>query len=81
VVYQTIILPRKLEKEYDAVLFFSPSAAESFFTKNKLPQKTIVFAIGNTTKETVGSYCSNQIIVSVLPGKDSMVEQAIEYFS
>jgi uroporphyrinogen-III synthase len=81
VVYQTITLPRRLEKEYDGVLFFSPSAAESFFTKNKLPQKTIVFVIGNTTKETAGKYCSNQIIISALPGKDSMVEQAIEYFS
>lgn len=81
VVYQTIALPQKLEKEYDGVLFFSPSAAESFFTKNKLPQKTIVFAIGNTTRETVSSLCSNQIIVSVLPGKDNLVEQAIEYFA
>lgn len=81
VVYQTIHLPQKISKEYNGILFFSPSAVESFFTKNTLPANTIVFAIGHTTKETIRRYCSNQIIVSVLPGKDNMVEQAIDYFS
>ena len=81
VVYQTIPLPQKISKEYNGILFFSPSAVESFFIKNSLPANTIVFAIGSTTKETISRYCSNQIIVSVMPGKDNMVEQAIGYFS
>lgn len=80
VVYQTIPLPQKITKEYNGILFFSPSAVESFFTKNILPAYTIVFAIGSTTKDTIRRYCSNQIIVSVLPGKDNLVEQAIDYF-
>ena len=80
IVYQTTALPHKIEKEYGGVLFFSPSAAESFFTKNILPAHTIVFAIGSTTKETISRYCNNRIIVSVLPGKDNMVEQALNYF-
>jgi uroporphyrinogen-III synthase len=79
-VYQTILIPHKLEKKYDGVLFFSPSAAESFFTKNVLPELAIVFAIGSTTQETVASHCSNKIVVSKLPGKDALVEQAIDYF-
>ena len=80
IVYQTTSLPHKIEKEYGGILFFSPSAAESFFAKNILPAHTIVFAIGSTTKETISRYCNNQIIASVLPGKDNMVEQAIDYF-
>jgi uroporphyrinogen-III synthase len=81
VVYQTEALQHKVDKEYDGVLFFSPSAAESFFANNTLPVHSIVFAIGSTTKETIGRYCSNKIVVSALPEKDKMVEQAIAYFS
>ena len=80
IVYQTKNNQHKIDKVYDAVLFFSPSAVESFFLVNKLPGNTIVFAIGETTKETVGRYCSNKIVVSKLPGKDQLVEQAIDYF-
>ena len=81
VVYQTEKHPHKIDKEYDGILFFSPSAVESFFAANKLPTHTIVFAIGLTTKETVGKFCSNKIVVSKLPGKDQLVEQAVLYFA
>ena len=80
IVYQTKNNQHKIDKVYDAVLFFSPSAVESFFLANTLPGNTIVFAIGETTKETVGRYCSNKIVVSKLPGKDQLVEQVIDYF-
>ena len=79
VVYQTENTQHKITKAYDGILFFSPSAVESFFTINKLPEHTIVFAIGQTTKETVGKFCKNKIVVSKLPGKDQLVEQAISY--
>ena len=79
VVYQTENTQHKITKAYDGILFFSPSAVESFFTINKLPEHTIVFAIGQTTKETVGKFCKNKIVVSKLPGKDQLVEQAIRY--
>jgi uroporphyrinogen-III synthase len=81
VVYETIAIEHTVEKEYDGILFFSPSAVESFFRKNRPAEKTIVFAIGNTTSETVQKYCSNKIIISKLPGKDELVEQAVAYFS
>ena len=81
VVYETLPVEHKLEKEYDAVLFFSPSAAESFFKKNKLSARAVVFAIGNTTASTVKRFCSNKIIISKLPGKEELVTEALEYFS
>lgn len=81
VVYQTIAIEHSIEKKYDAILFFSPSAVESFFKKNKLTDKAIVFAIGNTTSETIQKYCSNKIMISRSPGKDELVAQVIEYFS
>ena len=81
VVYETIAVEHTIEKEYDAVLFFSPSAVESFFKMNKLTAKPIVFAIGNTTAQTVSRFCSNKVIISKLPGKDELVGQALEYFA
>lgn len=81
VVYETITVHHTVDKKYDGILFFSPSAVESFFKKNVLPKTTVVFAIGNTTAETVHKRCPNKILISDQPGKDELVAQAILYFS
>ncbi len=81
VVYQTHTIAQSIEKKYDAVIFFSPSAAESFFSKNRLSETAIVFAIGTTTRETIQQFCKNKIIVSKYPSKQALVEQAIDYFT
>jgi len=81
IVYKTYSITHSIEKKYDAVIFFSPSAAESFFTNNSLPQTAIIFAIGNTTQKTIQQFCKNKIIVSKYPEKQALVEQAIDYFT
>ena len=80
VVYQTIPVHHKIEKTYNGILFFSPSAVESFFMKNKLPEQTILFAIGNTTATEIKKFINNKIIISEEPGKENLVKQMIEYF-
>ncbi|GAC1529474.1 MAG: hypothetical protein NVS3B15_07790 [Sediminibacterium sp.] len=80
VVYQTIAMEHTVDKKYDGIVFFSPTAVTSFFKHNTLPGTTIVFAIGSTTKAAIGRYCPNRIIVSDSPAKDKLVEQAIDYF-
>jgi uroporphyrinogen-III synthase len=76
------MIEHTIDKVYDGILFFSPSAVESFFSKNKLPEQTVLFAIGNTTAKTIHRrYCNNRIMISDQPGKDELIEQAIEYFS
>jgi uroporphyrinogen-III synthase len=80
VVYQTIAVPHKIEKQYHGILFFSPSAVQSFFQKNKLAEKTILFAIGNTTAIEIKKYTANKIIISDEPGKENLVGKMIEYF-
>jgi uroporphyrinogen-III synthase len=86
-VYQTIAIPQKLDKAYNGILFFSPSAAASFFTRNKLDKKTILFAIGNTTANEIKKYLPaagadspNEIVISDRPGKKDLLEKAISYF-
>ncbi|MBL0355600.1 MAG: uroporphyrinogen-III synthase [Chitinophagaceae bacterium] len=81
VVYQTIATPHKIDREYFGILFFSPSAVQSFFSKNKVPGKTILFAIGNTTANEIRKYTTNKIIISDEPGKENLVAKMIEYFS
>lgn len=81
IVYETIHTPHKISKDYHGILFYSPSAVSSFFSNNKVPHQTILFAIGNTTATTIQQYCNNTIIIGKEPGKEELVRQAMEYFS
>jgi uroporphyrinogen-III synthase len=80
IVYQTVATPHKIEKIYNGILFFSPSAVESFFRNNKIGEQTKLFAIGDTTATEIKKYTSNQIIISDEPGKENLVRQMMEYF-
>ncbi len=80
VVYQTSALPHKIEKTYHGILFFSPSSVESFFTNNKAADKTILFAIGNTTATAIKKYSKNKIIIADEPGKENLVTKMIRYY-
>ena len=80
VVYQTILVKHKIEKNYHGILFFSPSAVQSFFSNNKIGGKPILFAIGNTTANEIKKNNKNKIIVCDEPGKENLVRKMIEYF-
>ncbi len=79
-VYSTTILHHKLEKDYDAILFFSPSAVDGFFSKNTVNEKTILFAIGRTTAAEIKKFTENEIVISDKPGKRELIEKAICFF-
>ncbi len=79
-VYHTIAVPRKINRSYNGILFFSPSAADSFFSVNKVNGPTILFAIGATTAQTIKKYTSNKIIVSDEPAKEQLVEMMVDFF-
>ena len=69
VVYQTIQVKHKIEKTYHGILFFSPSAVQSFFSNNKISDKTILFAIGNTTATEIKKYANNKISLAMSRAK------------
>jgi uroporphyrinogen-III synthase len=79
-VYQTTAVPHKIDKAYDGILFFSPSAVESFFSNNTIGSQTILFAIGNTTADAIKSFSDNKIIIADTAGKENLVKQMIAYF-
>ncbi|HEY0677295.1 MAG TPA: uroporphyrinogen-III synthase [Chitinophagaceae bacterium] len=80
VVYKTTATPESLKKEYDGILFFSPSAVESFFAVNSLNNETVLFAIGGTTADTIRKFSDNPVITSERPGKEALGLKAIAYF-
>jgi uroporphyrinogen-III synthase len=80
-VYQTIAITHTIDKTYHGILFFSPSAVASFFSNNKIPATTVLFAIGSTTANEIKKHTTNKIITSNQPGKENLVRKMIEYFN
>lgn len=81
VVYQTIAVSRKVENHYDGILFFSPSAVQSFFQSNTIPPNTLLFAIGSTTANEIKKFSNNPIVISDVPGKENLVKKVIDYYA
>jgi uroporphyrinogen-III synthase len=81
IVYKTVPQPHRLERTYDGIMFFSPSAVESFFVNNTVPPETIFFSIGDTTRKTIEQYSTNKVITSDHPGKEDLVNKVILYFN
>lgn len=80
IVYHTISTPHKIDKAYDGILFYSPSAVQSFFYANAVPASTVLFAIGQTTADAIKSFTDNLIIESERPGKDELVKKMLQFF-
>jgi uroporphyrinogen-III synthase len=80
VVYETHTMPHPAEKNYAGILFFSPSAAESFFSGNKVPGETVLFAIGQSTAAEIRKYSDNRLVAGDEPGKEKLLRKAIAYF-
>lgn len=80
-VYKTTETPQVVNSFYDAILFYSPSAVESFFSANKIEATTLLFAIGNTTAEKIKQHSGNTLIVSARTGKEDLIKETIAYFN
>lgn len=79
VVYETNETPSKLEKEYDGILFFSPSAVHAYYSQNKPSKSTTLFAIGKTTEEAIREHKGHKIVVANVTDKMEMALEAIDY--
>jgi uroporphyrinogen-III synthase len=80
VVYRTKATPSVVERSYSGIVFFSPSAVESFFSMNGVKAETALFAIGRTTATAIERFCSNPVIVSEQPDAVMLIRQVINYF-
>ncbi len=66
------------EKKFDGILFFSPSAVESYLKNNKIKNE-ICFCIGETTANSLEKITRN-IIVADQPSVENVIEDVIEEY-
>jgi uroporphyrinogen-III synthase len=80
-VYKTDYTPETIsDTNVSAVLFFSTSAVDSFFSVNTLNTETICFAIGNTTAAALREKVLNKIVIAGQPGKKELTDLVIKYY-
>jgi uroporphyrinogen-III synthase len=77
-VYETTLTPHKITSGADGILFFSPSAVESYLQENKIEDE-ICFCIGNTTAEAL-KYTTPNIIIANQPNVESVIMKTIEHY-
>ena len=79
-IYKTHHRPVKVEGDFAGVIFFSPSAADSFFSLNQLNDSAVCFAIGETTASALKKYTSNRIMVANIPRQENVIAMVIDHF-
>lgn len=77
-VYDTLPSPKKYDRIFDGILFFSPSGVQSYCSVNEINNSS-VFCIGRTTALEAEKYSDN-IIVANKPSVENVLVQVIRYF-
>lgn len=78
VVYNTTLNPKKFERDFDAILFFSPSGVRSYIEANKsIPQKTFAVCIGTTTASEARKFSEN-VVISNSTTVESVIAKAVK---
>ncbi|MDF0706768.1 uroporphyrinogen-III synthase [Flagellimonas okinawensis] len=77
-VYQTNLNPKAFQRDFDGIMFFSPSSVRSYLLENSLGNSTM-FCIGNTTASEAQKHSKN-IIVANKPTVENVLVQAINHY-
>jgi len=78
-VYETTLIPSKIVSKPDGILFFSPSAVESYFKANTITNE-MCFCIGNSTAAAVEEV-TQQLIIANKPTVENVIVQCINYYN
>ena len=76
-VYETIITSKKIASKLDGILFFSPSAVESYLQLNTINNE-ICFCIGETTAEALVPKIRDRKIKNIIIAEKPSIENVIE---
>lgn len=79
-VYKTNLIPKKITTKLDGILFFSPSAVESYLKSNAIKNE-ICFCIGETTAEALEEKEITNIIIAAEPSVENVIKDVIEYYN
>lgn len=75
-VYQTDLIPKKVEEKFDAILFFSPSGVKSFLKKNAIISNPVI-CIGVSTAIEAIQYFEN-VYIADTTSVESVLEKVKE---
>lgn len=75
-VYKTTLNPKKIKRQFDAILFFSPSGVKSFVSKNKINAAKAI-CIGTTTASEAKKYTEN-VVISNATTVESVIAKAVK---
>lgn len=78
-VYDTLPDQKKIDRIFDGVLFFSPSAVKSYCSVNSM-NSSVAFCIGTTTA-TEAKKNTDNIIIASTPSIESVIVQVVKYFT
>ncbi len=78
-VYETLLTPEKINSKVDGILFFSPSAVDSYLRENKIKDETCI-CIGNTTAEALEINKIKNIVIANQPTVENTIIQCINEF-
>lgn len=79
-IYETILNPLKFDKDFKAVLFFSPSGVSSYTAKNLIGESK-AFCIGNTTAEMATNFTEKLIVAERTTTEDLLHTVKLYYQS
>ena len=77
-VYETVLTPHPIKAKLDGLLFFSPSAIESYLSANAITTEAC-FCIGATTAAALAGVTSN-VIVANKPSVENVIIQCINHY-
>lgn len=78
-VYETSLTSKKITTKNDGILFFSPSAVESYLKLNKIKDETC-FCIGESTSEALENKNITNIIIAERPTVEDVINDVIEHY-
>ena len=77
-VYDTELIPKKIDRIFDGILFFSPSAVKSYCSKNGIFE-SVPFCIGKTTATEAEKH-SDKIVIATKPSIENLIVQVVKHF-
>lgn len=80
IAYRTEFTPVAMDNSYDAIIFFSPSAVDSFLSRNSLRQVPC-FCLGKTTADYAKQEGYQHTYLPDAPSEDILLQTIINYYS
>ena len=81
-VYETKLAPFKIsdQEKFDGIMFFSPSAVESYLSNNRIKNE-VCFCIGTTTASALEGKKIKTIVIPEVPTIEDVIFEVIQHYT